>query len=235
MSVNKINMKFYIYKHIRPDTGDVFYIGKGNTSKNSHELRYKTSSGRNKMWKAIVEKNNGVFIPEIICYCDTEAEVNELEKHYISLYGRRNLNNGTLCNMTDGGDGSVGIKVSEVTRQKLRDKFSGENHPNYGKKLSNETCLKKSISMKESDKSLKGKKLPEWWKEKIRETKIGELNPMFGITGSKHPNSRKVININTGEVYDSVSIAADKHGVKMKTLYNMLSGHRVNKLNLKFA
>ena len=89
--------------------------------------------------------------------------------------------------------------------------------------------------MKESDKNLKGKKLPDWWKEKIRETKIGELNPMFGKTGAKHPNSKKVININTGEIYDSVTIAAEANGFKMKTLYNILSGQRNNNTQLKFA
>lgn len=227
-------MKFYIYKHIRPDTKEVFYIGKGNTSKNSHEERYKTSSGRNKMWRSIVAKNNGVFIPEIICYCDTEEEVNKLEIEYISKYGRF-INGGTLCNMTDGGDGSVGLIISEETRNKLRKRFSGEKHPNYGKKLSKETCLKKSESMKKSDKNLKGKKLPDWWKGKIRETKYGSNNPMYGKTGILSHRSRKVIDTNTGEVYDSVSIAAKKHELKMKTLYNMLSGHRPNKYNLKFA
>lgn len=228
-------MKFYIYKHIRPDTQEVFYIGKGNTSKNSHVERYKTSSGRNKMWKSIVAKNNGVFIPEIICYCDTEIEVNKLEKQYIKKYGRRNLGLGTLCNLTDGGDGSVGIIVTEETRQKLSIAFSGENHPNFGKKLSKETCFRKSESMKKSDKNLRGKKLPDWWKDKIRETKYGSNNPMYGKTGMLSPRSRKVVDINTGEVYDSVSIAAEKYELKMKTLYNMLSGHRPNKYNLKFA
>ena len=227
-------MKFYIYKHIRPDTKEVFYIGKGNTSKNSHEERYKTSSGRNKMWRSIVAKNNGVFMPEIICYCDTEEEVNKLEIEYISKYGRF-INGGTLCNMTDGGDGSVGLIISEETRNKLRKRFSGERHPNYGKKLSKETCLKKSESMKKSDKNLKGKKLPDWWKDKIRDTKYGEQNPMFGRTGEKHPNSKKVIDISTGVIYNSVKEAAESNGIKMKTLYNFLSGHRPNKTTLKFA
>lgn len=227
-------MKFYIYKHIRPDTDEVFYIGKGNTSKTSHEERYKTSYGRNKMWKSIVAKNNGIFIPEIICYCDTEDEVNKLEVEYIAKYGRF-INGGKLCNMTDGGDGSVGLKVSDETREKLRERFSGENHPNYGKKLSKETCLKKSISMKNSDKNLKGKKLSEEWKNKIRVTKIGELNPMYGRNGLNHPNSKKVINTETGVIYDSVTIAADVNGFKMKTLYNILSGQRPNKTTLKFA
>jgi hypothetical protein len=187
------------------------------------------------MWKSIVAKNNGVFIPEIICYCDTEIEVNELEKQYIKHYGRRNLGLGTLCNLTDGGDGSVGIIATEETRRKLSIAFSGENHPNFGKKLSKETCLKKSESMKNSDKNLRGKKLSEDWKNSIRVTKIGELNPMFGRTGEKHPNSKKVIDINTGIVYNSITEAAEVNGLKMKTLYNFLSGHRQNKTTLKFA
>lgn len=228
-------MKFYIYKHIRPDTQEIFYIGKGNTSKNSHEERYKTSSGRNKMWKSIVAKNNGVFIPEIICYCDTESEANKLEKKYIKQYGRKNLGLGTLCNLTDGGDGSVGVVATEETRRKLSIAFSGKNHPNFGKKLSKETCLKKSESMKNSDKNLRGKKLSEDWKNSIRVTKIGELNPMFGKTGEKHPMSKKIIDINTGKIYNSVTEAAEANGLKMKTLYNFLSGHRPNKTTLKFA
>ena len=94
--------------------------------------------------------------------------------------------------MTDGGDGSVGLIISEETRNKLRKRFSGEKHPNYGKKLSKETCLKKiRINEKNQTKNLKGKKLPDWWKDKIRDTKYGEQNPMFGRTGEKHPNSKK--------------------------------------------
>ena len=228
-------MKFYIYKHIRPDTQEVFYIGKGNTSKNSHVERYKTSSGRNKMWKSIVAKNNGVFIPEIICYCDTEIEVNELEKQYIKKYGRRNLGLGTLCNLTDGGDGSVGIIVTEETRHKLSIAFSGENHPNFGKKLSKETCFRKSESMKKSDKNLRGKKLSEDWKNNMRAAKIGAMNPMFGKTGEKHPMSKKIIDIQTGVIYNSVTEAAEVSGIKMKTLYNYLTGHRMNKTTLKFV
>ena len=66
-------------------------------------------------------------------------------------------------------------------------------------------------------------------------TKIGSLNPMYGKTGGKHPNSRKVIDRSTGVIYDSVQIAADSLGHKMKTLYNWLSGHRPNPTSLEFA
>ena len=66
-------------------------------------------------------------------------------------------------------------------------------------------------------------------------TKIGELNPMYGKTGAAHPNSRKVLDATTGVVYDSVLLASEAHGLKMKTLYNWLSGHRPNPTKLEFA
>lgn len=230
LSNNKV--RFYIYKHTRPDTGEIFYIGKGNTSKTSHEERYKTSSSRNRMWRNIVKKNNGNFIAEIICYCDTEDEVNKLENEYIKKYGRKDLGCGSLCNMTDGGDGSVGVKVGDETRKKLRDRFSGENHPNFGKKLSKETCLKKSESMKRSDKNLKGKKLPDWWKEKIKVTKIGERNPMFGKPSTR---AKKVIDTATGIEYSSIMEAAGSTPYQFQYVSAMLNGTQKNKTTLKFA
>lgn len=66
-------------------------------------------------------------------------------------------------------------------------------------------------------------------------TKLGALNPMYGKTGADHPNSRKVRNRDTGEAWDSVQIAADALGLKMKTLYNWLSGHRKNPTALEFS
>ena len=65
-------------------------------------------------------------------------------------------------------------------------------------------------------------------------TKIGVLNPMYGKTGAAHPNSRRVVDRTTGTTYDSVQIAADARGHKMKTLYNWLSGHRPNPTALEF-
>lgn len=66
-------------------------------------------------------------------------------------------------------------------------------------------------------------------------TKLGELNPMHGRFGLSHPNSRMVIQSGYGYVFASVQEAAEFFGVKMKTLYNQLSGHRPNKFNLEFA
>ncbi len=224
--------QYYIYRHIRPDKNEVFYIGKGRNVKTSHSERHLEINGRNKWWKHIVAKNNGVFISEIIYCCDTESEINGKEIEFIKLYGRMDLQQGTLCNLTDGSDGSTGIKVSDTTKQKLRDRFSGANHPNYGKKLSEQTCIKKSESMKYSDKSLKGKKLPEWWKEKIRATKFGEQNPMFGKISSR---AKRIIDTETGIEYTSIMEAAKSTPYQFQYISAMLNGTKKNKTNLKFA
>lgn len=65
-------------------------------------------------------------------------------------------------------------------------------------------------------------------------TKLGTLNPMYGKTGKDHPTTRRVINVKTSKIYESVSEAAYECGFKMKTLYNWLSGHRKNMTDLRF-
>ena len=223
---------FYIYRHIRPDTNEVFYIGKGNTFSKSHSNRAYEKHRRNKWWQNIVSKNNGEYKVEIIFECETELEVNTKEIEFIELYGRKDLGKGTLVNLTNGADGSIGVIVSKETRMKLSEKFIGENHPNFGKKLSEETCNKKSESMKKSDKNLKGKKLPDWWKDKIRQTKMGKDNPMFG---KKSHLAKSVIDTETGVVYNSIMDAAKSTPYQFQYVSAMLNGTKNNKTNLRYA
>lgn len=222
---------FYIYRHIRPDTNEVFYIGKGYLLSKSHSFRAKEKSRRNKWWQNIVAKNNGEYKIEIMYECATEKEANEKEIEFINLYGRKDLGNGTLVNLTNGGDGSAGIIASKETREKLSKLFGGENHPNFGKKLSAEVCLKKSESMKKSPHNLKGKKLPDWWKDKMRESKLGKNNPMFG---KKSHQAKAVIDIVTGIEYHSIMEAAKSTKYVFQTVAEMLKNESKNKTNLRF-
>ena len=92
----------------------------------------------------------------------------EREQYWISYYGRENLTNGT-----DGGEGQVGVIVSEETRKLKSIIFSGENNPFYGKHHSEETLEKlrnKFISNDTREKIRKwhtGKKLSDEHKRKI--------------------------------------------------------------------
>lgn len=222
---------FYIYRHIRPDTNEVFYIGKGFINTKSHSIRYKETHGRSLWWNRVVSKNNGVFDAEIIYWCQSENDVNNKEREFIALYGRNDLGLGTLVNLTDGGDGVIGIIASQSTRDKLSKAFSGENHPNFGKKLSQETCDKKSKSMKESPNSLRGKKLPDWWVDKIRQSKFGEDNPMFG---KPSPMAKKVVDVITGIIYNSIMESAKSTPYQFQYVSAMLNGTKKNKTNLRF-
>lgn len=110
----------YLYRHIRLDKNEPFYIGIGSDS--SHK-RANERSRRSGHWKNIVKK--GGYEVEIILDNLTWEEACEKEKEFIALYGRSNLNQGTLCNMTDGGEGL--INPSKETRDKKRNSMIGKN------------------------------------------------------------------------------------------------------------
>lgn len=101
----------YVYIHRRKTNGEIFYVGKGKSR------RWSQSSDRNYRWKNIANKH-GVFC-DIVANSLTNEEACILEKKLILLYGRLDCNTGTLANLTDGGEGVVGGRISDETRAKL--------------------------------------------------------------------------------------------------------------------
>src|SRR5690606_30933697 len=150
---------------------------------------------------------------EIVMEFNDYNECRQKEMELIKLYGRRNKNEGTLVNLTDGGDGTVGFIATEEYRRKKREQVSNGKHPNFGKKLSAETCRKKSIALKGENHHLFGKRLPKEWKDNMRKSKYGKDNPMFGKCAEKHPQSKMVINLESGIVYYCVREAAEAHNI----------------------
>ena len=71
-------------------------------------------------------------------------------------------------------------------------------------------------------------------RRKKSEQQKGAKNSMYGKRGVETGTARRVFDVKTSKVYESVSEAADICGYKMKTLYNWLSGHRKNPTNLRF-
>jgi hypothetical protein len=68
----------------------------------------------------------------------------EKEKEFISLYGRIDLNNGSLCNHTDGGEGLY--NPSEEVRNKKRNSMIGKNKGEKNGMKKPESRLKASLS-----------------------------------------------------------------------------------------
>jgi len=101
-------MDYYLYEHVRLDTGQVFYIGIGTkvNSKNPYKRAY--SSSRNYLWKRIVAKTN--YQVNILKEFSTKAESLVEEEKLIIKYGRIIKNSGQLCN----------IIISENEREELR-------------------------------------------------------------------------------------------------------------------
>ena len=93
------------------------------------------------MWRKIINKTS--YIVEIILDDLSKETVLLKETEFIKLYGRRDLKTGTLCNMTDGGEGGINKIVSQETRDKISKATKGENNPFYGKKHKKESLIDK--------------------------------------------------------------------------------------------
>jgi uncharacterized membrane protein YfhO len=105
--------KYYVYLHIKETTGEPFYIGKGKGNR-------AYQSGKNKRslyWHNIVNKYGYDIIFLELNLTDEEAIRKEI--YWINRIGRKDLNEGPLVNLTDGGEGLCGRIVSDETRKKI--------------------------------------------------------------------------------------------------------------------
>jgi hypothetical protein len=131
-------MKYYLYRHIRLDKNEPFYIGIGtkkdnyNTCKTEYYRAFSKQRKDSKIWKLVVKKTN--YKVEILLESDNYFDIKQKEKEFIKLYGRIDLGTGTLANMTDGGDGTLGVIVSEETRKKLQEAHKNRTYY-HGKKI----------------------------------------------------------------------------------------------------
>ena len=119
-----------------------------------------------------------------------------------------------------------GRKHSEESKQKISESLKGIKHPMYGKNFSEETKLKMS-------KAKKGKKLSEEHKKKLSEAYKGrksleEIKRKIG-----EANSKKVVCITTGEIFNSMTEARNYYDVEQITISLCCRGIRksAGKLN----
>lgn len=179
---------FYIYEHIRPDTGVVFYVGKGKGKRAYSKI------SRNKHWNNIVSKNNGEFQIRILNWFNNEDDAFHAECWQISQLKL----SGNLVNLTDGGDGASGSVQSYETIEKralklrgkkrsleIREKFKGENNGMWGK--NNSTKQKEAVSKAQKDR-------PKSYVQRSKtSTKVkGKNNGMYGRSGALNPMYGKV-------------------------------------------
>jgi|688.fasta_scaffold779310_1 hypothetical protein len=133
----------YVYRHIRIDKNEPFYIGVSNSNKSYYRADKKD---RNNLWSKITSKTK--YIVEILLDDLTWEQACEKEKEFIKLYGRINNNTGILSNLTDGGEGILGYTFSEEQRKKLSESHKGKPNHQLGRTHSEESKKKMSFSQK---------------------------------------------------------------------------------------
>lgn len=115
------NRIYFVYRHKRLDTNQIFYIGIGTSvDKNTHKGIYHRAyakSKRNIVWKRIVAKTN--YEVEIIYETYDIEEVQEKEREFIKLY------KDTVCNMTEGGLGITSYNHTECTKLQISTSTKG--------------------------------------------------------------------------------------------------------------
>jgi hypothetical protein len=117
-------------------------------------------AGKGKGDRGFSKENHKLNPPEdksliIILPMISEEEALEYERRMIAFWGRKDLGTGCLRNFTDGGDGMSGYKVSPETLLKKSFSMKGKNKG----KRSKEICQNISKSLKGRVCWNKGKRL----------------------------------------------------------------------------
>jgi hypothetical protein len=174
-----------VYRHIRLDKNQVFYIGIG-----SRECRAYSEVGRNNHWNSVVAKSE--YRVEILFdNLDWESACRK-EIEFISIYGRSDLGKGTLVNQTDGGEGAKGRKDTDELKQSKRLRML-ESNP-----------MKSEDSRKKVSKSKTGK---------TRSDMVGDLNPNNkpGAYEKKRDSFNRFLNSDKGKLYlENLRVRYDK-------------------------
>lgn len=170
--INLVNNKIYIGKNLHNNPN---YLGSGFLIK-----------------RAIKKYGKENFKKEIIEVCDKE-KANEREVYWIKKLNSTDLKIG--YNITEGGTGGDNFSNNprkEEIRHEMKERFTGEKNPMFGKPWPEER--KERVRLK-----LIGKKASEETKLKISISLKGENNRMFGVCGDKHHNFGKKLTLEQKE------------------------------------
>jgi group I intron endonuclease len=215
-----------VYEHIRNDTNEVFYVGIGEEEKRAFNKHH-----RSPYWKHIVNK---VGYSVNIIYKDIDWEdACKIEKLLIEKYGRKDLGLGLLVNMTDGGEGTFGVIVSEESKKKISEANKGNTNM-LGKIHSEETRQKISEATKGNTNML-GKTHSEETRQKMSESKKGRIpseETRQKMSEAKKGNTNMLGKTHSEETRQKLSAAGKGRIHSEETRQKMTLGHR-NKKDVK--
>jgi len=224
--------RYYVYAFLDPEKPGIFnygvykfdyepfYIGKGTKDRllSSKSLTRGTTFKNSKL---INLKNKGLE-PIIIKIIDNISDKlsRELEVRLIKMIGRRDMKQGPLVNLTNGGDGRLSSTPSDETKKKLKiintinakirkelgtDKHTpetkehlrkvnqGPNNPMYGKHHTEEIKEQHSLRVSGVNHPMFGKKHDQETISKIKENRNKSVNQEELNKISAERNSKSVL------------------------------------------
>lgn len=233
------NKNGYVYRHVRLDTNEPFYIGASCPTYDKYKRRSRDRTDREKEWLEIY--NSTEIRVDILFDNLSEEEMYEKEIEFISLYGRVDLGTGTLVNKNNGGKQGLGQIVTDEHKQKISEKlkgrvFSEEHKEKIAKSLTGRIRSeeeRKSMSIGQRNKK------PDTEETKMRKSKavIGNKNPFYGKTHSKETlakMSKQIIDLATGKIYVSIKLACEELELSYGMTKRKLSGKIKNDTTLKY-
>jgi group I intron endonuclease len=204
-TTNLINGKIYIGQDSKNNPE---YLGSGTIIK-----------------RAINKYGKENFKKEILDICLDKEELDIKEIYWIKEL--KSIENG--YNISSGGNGCLGCKQSDETKEKRRLKNIGDKNPMYGKTLPKKTLIKRSEKVK-NEKTFSGENNPNF-KYKIEKK---ELYNLFIIKNLKIDEISKIYGCHRTVISDNLR----KHNIKkeLSNKYNLkieeIQKYLVNGLNL---
>lgn len=218
-NVNKWKKMWSVYIHINKINSKKYI---GITSQNPKDrwgtngCKYHSGIIRN----AIKKYGWDNFYHIVLYENKSENEAKEIEKYLIKLFNTKAPNG---YNLTDGGDGALGINISKETRKRMsaasKEKWKNENFKNkmIAIRNSKDSPYQSDDFKKKISKLVSGTKNPNYahyWSEEqknnLREKQ--KKNPVY--KNDKNPNAKKIRCVETGEIFLCMKYAQEKYGLK---------------------
>lgn len=210
-------MKRNYYVYLTWDTEkNKFYLGKRSTTRNIESDPY-VGSGNvilniKRRYKDDKEYLKRRFVKVVLEISSSEEENAENEIKWCEFFNV--TENEYFYNIAGGGTGGHTIagyteeqrkKFGEEVSKRNKGKFTGEKNPMYGK------------GMKGKDNPMYGK--PSWNKGKKPKPEWIEK-----ISGANSPHSKKVMLVNTGEIFSCAKYGAERLGIHKSGIWKCCNG-----------
>lgn len=226
----------HVYRHIRLDKNEPFYIGIGMDDLGKRA--YDKKARRSEWWNRIANKHE--YVVEILFQNVSIEFAKEKEKEFIALYGRIDLGTGTLCNLTNGGDGINGWKATSETINKMKKaaKIRGTNMLNKP-----EIIAKRAESNRGKKRTLEQRERLSAWQKGIPKSKEFKENLSKSIMQNSEliekkknqPNCKKVLCLDNGVIYRSCAEAGRQLNIERSAITMCCLGTRQKAKGLKFT